>query len=517
MFATRATDSSEAAVRERPVSLWPYFVFPPLLLLGICWLLSVLYLREAKKDWEICQAELAAIGESLDIEDLRPKVSDPARNIAAAPIFAEVLAELRANPDLDLKAHPVFGPIREDAVPGYVARHEQKDENGFPAPKSQAVILLSSPPLAESFPNHTELEAARAILAHGAAHRDTLMAIAEAARRPESDFGIRYEDGIKAHYPHLNPVLDLSKFLRLHARAALIEGDPATAANDVITILRIAAHISSEPPLLCSLVGTAVHSLAIPTIREGLATSAWREMDKRAFALELSKAKHLADLAHSLRMERAMYATWLENAQTGIYRQERLTGWNGEAILFGAFPVLREAWIYDNASAYNRLMQSQISLIPVDRDTPVDLQAREQLRERLEEMSEPPFRLPRHSLTTTTFPIFLGIESRTIRSATHSDLARLALALDIVRQLTGRYPETLEACRPHLVGEFPLDLYTGENFLYRPLPNDDYLLYGIGQNAIDDGGLLKHHVDLGDWVWRLRLPEDFDYEEYSRR
>ncbi len=517
MFTTKTTGSSEAPVRERPVSLWPFFVFPPLLLLGVCWLLSVLYLREAKKDWETCQVELAAMGESLDIEDLRPRVSDPGKNIAAAPIFAGVLAERKANPDLNLKTHPVFGPIREDAVPGYVVRYEQKDAKGFASAKTQTVILLSRAPLNESFPDHTELEAARAILAHGASHRDTLEAIAEAARRPESNFGIRYDESFKASYPHLNPMMDVSKFLRSHARAALIAGDPATAAGDVITILRLAAHISSEPPLLCNLVGTSAHAMALPVIREGLAHSAWREEDKEAIAHELSKARHLPDLAQALRMERAMFATWLQEAHKGINRDEDLTEWQGEGILFGAFPLLRQAWLYDNASAYTRLIQNQLSLIPVDRKTPVDLEAGEQLRERLEDMSEPPFRLPRHSLATTAIPAFFGIQSRLFRSHTHNDLARLALALDTVRQHTGRYPETLDACLPHLVGEFPLDLHTGKSFHYLPLPNDDYLLYGVGENGVDDGGLIKYHATLGDWVWRLRLPEDFDYDEYRRR
>lgn len=517
MFAASARDSSETPARERPVSLWPFFVFPPILLLGVCWLLSALYLREAKKDWEACQAELAAMGESLDIEDLRPRVSDPARNIAAAPIFAELLEELRTNPDLNLKTHPIFGPIREDAVPGYVVRYEQKDAKGFASAKTQTVILLSSAPLAESFPDHTELEAAQAILAHGASHRDTLQAVAEAARRPESDFGIRYEDGIKASYPHLNPMMDISKFLRSHARAALIAGDSATATGDVITILRLAARISAEPPLLCNLVGISAHAMALPVIREGLATSAWREEDKEAIALELSKARHLPDLAQALRMERAMFATWLQEAHKGMNRNEDLTEWQGEGILFGAFPLLRQAWLYDNASAYNRLIQNQLSLIPLDRKTPVDLKAGEQLRERLEEMSDPPFRLPRHSLATTAIPAFFGIQSRLFRSQTHSDLARLALALDTVRQRTGRYPETLDTCLPHLVGDFPLDLHTGKSFHYRPLPSDDYLLYGVGENGVDDGGLIKYHATLGDWVWRLRLPEDFDYDEYRRR
>lgn len=515
MFNTSATDSSETPARERPVNLWPFFVFPPILLLGVCWLLSVLYLREAKKDWGTCRAELAAMGESLDIEDLRPRVSDPAKNIATAPIFVEVLKELRTDPDLDLETHPVFGALRENAIPGYVALKDQKDEST--SPSNGKVYLLRSPPLAQCFPDHSEIEAAQAILAHGAAHRDTLRAIAEAARRPESDFGIRYEDSFRAAYPHLSFMMQITKYLNSHSRAALVAGDRATAADGVITMLRLAAHISSEPPMICNLVAIAAHDSALPIIHEGMASSTWREEDKTAFALELSKARHLPDFAHCLRMERAMYATWLQEAHTGIYRDAALTEWQGEGLLFGAFPLLRKAWLYDNASAYSRLLQAQLSLIPVDRGTPVDLQAAKRLRERLEEMREPPFRLPRHSLTTTTFPTFFGIETRAYRSHTHNDLVRLALALDTVRQLTGRYPETLDACRPHLVGEFPLDLYTGENFRYRLLPDDDYLLYGVGENAIDDGGLLKRKSDLGDWVWRLRLPEDFDEDDYRGR
>ena len=47
--------------------------------------------------------------------------------------------------------------------------------------------------------------------------------------------------------------------------------------------------------------------------------------------------------------------------------------------------------------------------------------------------------------------------------------------------------------------------------------DDSYVLYSVGVNGVDEGGLLKRRPENGDYVWRLKLPEDFDREDYLSR
>jgi len=493
---------------ERSVRLWPFFVFPPTLLLGLCWLLSALYYREAKKDFEACRAELAAIGESLNIEDLRPEVLDPERNVAAAPIFAELLAELRADPHLDFKEHPVFGALREEAIQGYVSPTLQ-----LPEKRTETVTLLRGLALHEYYPDHGEMEAARAILDHGLVHRESLAEIAAAVRRPEANFGIRYEDGFAASLHHLNLILELGKFLKAHSRASLVVGDPATAAADVSTLLQLSDHLRAEPSLISCLFSISTYELALSVIHEGLASSTWREADEVVLAAELSDPEWWPAFADSLRMERATFVDFCQQTIAGDRKQENVTVTTWAPYLFKAFPLLQKAWLCDSAANYSRLMQEQISLVAANESGQWDTPAWERLKGTLEEMSEHPLRKIRFHLVTS-IPASFAIHRRPARSHTHGNLARLALALAQVRRSTGAYPAKLEECFPFLAGDVPRDLFTGQSLIYRPLPDDDYLLYSVGENGLDDGGLLKKRPEHGDWVWRLRRPADFDHDAY---
>jgi hypothetical protein len=65
--------------------------------------------------------------------------------------------------------------------------------------------------------------------------------------------------------------------------------------------------------------------------------------------------------------------------------------------------------------------------------------------------------------------------------------ALLVLALELYRGEHGEYPEALSDLVPAYIEELPEDPFSGESFRYRPL-EADYLLYGIGHDAEDDGG-----------------------------
>jgi hypothetical protein len=56
----------------------------------------------------------------------------------------------------------------------------------------------------------------------------------------------------------------------------------------------------------------------------------------------------------------------------------------------------------------------------------------------------------------------------------------------------------------------PNDVMDGEPMRYRKERSDSYLLYSVGWNLRDDGGVTASsgkgaiNVMEGDWVWRLR-------------
>ena len=63
---------------------------------------------------------------------------------------------------------------------------------------------------------------------------------------------------------------------------------------------------------------------------------------------------------------------------------------------------------------------------------------------------------------------------------------------------------------PEFITQLPHDVITGQPLNYRRTDDNQYLLYSVGWNQTDDGGvpgLTKSGEAIdqmtGDWVWRL--------------
>jgi hypothetical protein len=94
--------------------------------------------------------------------------------------------------------------------------------------------------------------------------------------------------------------------------------------------------------------------------------------------------------------------------------------------------------------------------------------------------------------------------ARRDRLNTMLDLARLALSLQHDREIHGVYPEVLEDLTPDLINEIPQDPLSGKPYVYRR-QNDDFVLYSVSANGVDDGALPNYENDWkehGDVVWK---------------
>jgi hypothetical protein len=84
----------------------------------------------------------------------------------------------------------------------------------------------------------------------------------------------------------------------------------------------------------------------------------------------------------------------------------------------------------------------------------------------------------------------------------------VACALERSRLAEGEYPEKLDALVPRFMAKLPPDVMTGEPLHYRRTGDGRFVLYSVGMNGKDDGGVLglrkggTLNFDEGDWVWR---------------
>jgi hypothetical protein len=90
------------------------------------------------------------------------------------------------------------------------------------------------------------------------------------------------------------------------------------------------------------------------------------------------------------------------------------------------------------------------------------------------------------------------------------DLARTAIALERYRLAHGEYPGTLDALAPQFMEKVPHDVIGGGPLHYRRTDDGQFVLYSVGWNERDDGGVVVFNKgstqvvnrDEGDWVWR---------------
>ncbi|HUZ06052.1 MAG TPA: hypothetical protein VMV89_01045, partial [Candidatus Paceibacterota bacterium] len=92
------------------------------------------------------------------------------------------------------------------------------------------------------------------------------------------------------------------------------------------------------------------------------------------------------------------------------------------------------------------------------------------------------------------------------------DLARVAIALERYRLAHGGYPDSLDALSPQFMEKIPHDVIGGQPLHYRRTNDGQFVLYSVGWNETDDGGVVvldgpfgksgNVNISKGDWVWR---------------
>jgi len=89
------------------------------------------------------------------------------------------------------------------------------------------------------------------------------------------------------------------------------------------------------------------------------------------------------------------------------------------------------------------------------------------------------------------------------------DMARIGCALERYRLAHGEYPESLAPLAPQFIEHVPHDVIGGEPLKYHRTDDGQFVLYSIGWNEKDDGGVVGYRngsktpdIASGDWVWR---------------
>jgi len=97
------------------------------------------------------------------------------------------------------------------------------------------------------------------------------------------------------------------------------------------------------------------------------------------------------------------------------------------------------------------------------------------------------------------FPAGDNIGSTIAKAEIYRRLARLSCRLEEYRLAHGQYPDQLDAL-PDLPPHLNQEVLSEQPFRYQR-KGDGYLLYSIGWDQKDNGGVLATDDRQGDWPW----------------
>lgn len=331
-----------------------------------------------------------------------------------------------------------------------------------------------------------------------------------ASKRPKSRFNVRYDEenpwGILI--PHLAVLRNVAQLNQIRALAELSLNQPDKALEDLKFSLRLADSIRDEPFVISQLVRIAIVHHSLQIVWEGCAGRHWSVAQLESIQDSLSRLSFLVSVDRSLAAERIASFITIDQLRNGPNRAElwKALG-SGDAPLISLFP---SGWLDLESVNANQWFDEMLAALDAagNRINPELSDRAQQHFDR--STSSGSSGIFRHELMSRALLPGIADLLRKVSHAQDSvELARVACALERFRQVDGHYPASLNELVPRYLAGLPTDVLTGEPFRYRRSTDDHIVLYSVGWNEKDDGGVipptkkgsLRNELREGDWVW----------------
>jgi len=338
----------------------------------------------------------------------------------------------------------------------------------------------------------------------------TINDLRAAAQLPYSRFPVDYNTDCPAAIllPHLGSLRMSSQVLSLRISAELQNGQSEKALDDVALLLRLMGSIRQEPTLISQLVRMAIFQFTINPIYEGLAEHRWSDAQLTAMGDMLQKIDFFTDFQTGMHGERVWdvaIVDWLGRCDKKDF--SNMLGDSHSAGLWLMLKCAPSGWLEQNkvwlcdfytnlnavANLDNRIMRpaavSQSDLFFIRECSRIT---------------------PRNFAGRILLPALAPCSKKFAYNQGTLDLACTAVALERHRLAHDEYPKTLAALAPQFIAQVPRDVIGGQPLKYRRTSDGRFVLYSIGWNEKDDGGVVVFRkksstavdTEKGDWVWQ---------------
>lgn len=410
----------------------------------------------------------------------------PARIIirSATPVSVEDLASL-----FPTNASAIIGPAASHL------RIESAGSNSFRVVTAPPSGVIAAEYLAATDPLEADFDLMR-----------------QALTRPGARMDGNYEIPYAMPIPNFVFVRTVAQTLSQRAQCHLMLSRPDAAWHDLALVRDICRLLSPKPAdkpvtLVSAMIEVAVTGLYTQIVKDGLRLHAWREPQLTAIEAQLKQARLLPAISAALDSEWVATCFTLEN----ISPNDFATAFGGDSHFATTMDKLKNplylfcqlaprGWVRQNMASIALRNLEVLDTIDSTNDriaaASVDAFAQRETT-RMKQIS------PYTRLAAVAVPNFTKALQTVARNQTWVDEAQVACALERYRLANGAYPESLDALAPQFIDRLPHDLFTGKPFRYQLTPDAGYLLYSVGWNRTDDGGVPGAGNLDGDWGWRL--------------
>jgi len=325
-----------------------------------------------------------------------------------------------------------------------------------------------------------------------------LALLRQAAALPGCSFERDWFQSVDLMLPELNKMGEAAGLLALSARWHAARGEAKRALDDLTAVFGMARH-TNDPLLIAQLTSARMVHMGATALEETLAHGKPTPADLAKFtppALSYS-----SELQRNIQMEESALGLLIILAVTTSSDDIGIT-WLGGLGMDPAGRWLLDSALYrifflpDDLAAYRRNMRAFQTLAA--RPYAEARDGWQRLHEQIKAQRGGGL------LTGLLLPAAERMAVAAARTDATYRLAQTAVAVERYRGKHGKLPGVLDEAAPEFVPSIPLDPFT-QSPLRSRRDGDDFLLYSVGPDGVDNGGLAQPAPDKhGDVVFRLR-------------
>lgn len=327
--------------------------------------------------------------------------------------------------------------------------------------------------------------------------------IRTALKRPCARIDCDYGQPMTVQVPNFQTIRGLAQTLAQRAHSFFLLGEPQKALEE-LTLLHDLCRILDCPPsgkpitLVGAMINVAVIGLYVQTIAEGLRLHAWQEPQLIALERQLGEVHLEKSIAETLIDEPMFTLRTLETSSRAELVNLSGGANSGSKIWLWLLKHAPQGWLYEYMVVHARLNEKFTDGFDAANQI-VMARKIDEAGKIMYETAE--HRFPYTMIASWAIPNWVKAIQRFATNQTMANQCAVACALERYRLLHGELPETLAALVPQFIDKVPHDLIGGQALKYRRVAPSQFLLYSIGWNETDNGGLPGKRIEDGDWVW----------------